>query len=153
MRIRKYKASDIPAISRLFYETVHGSNSSDYGARQIEAWAPRVYPDAIWKQRFRGFRVYVAEDKGTIAGFATLDNTGYIDCFYVHHRWQGKGMGTRLLKSLEAAARKNRIKRLQADVSITAMPFFRKAGFREVRQQKKIYRNCSFRQYVMKKAL
>ena len=44
-----------------------------------------------------------------------------------------------------------KIKHLYADVSITAMPFFRNAGFRTVRQQKKVYRNCGFRQYIMQK--
>ena len=153
MRIRSYKASDIPAISRLYYDTVRQSDSRDYSDRQIEAWAPRVYPDTFWKQRLRRCRVYVADEQGTVEGFATLDKTGYIDCFFVHYLWQGKGVGTRLLNNLEIAARKQRLKRLRADVSITAMPFFRKAGFRVIRLQKKIYRNCSFRQFVMHKAI
>jgi putative acetyltransferase len=63
----------------------------------------------------------------------------------VNHQWQGKGVGRKLLKHIEAEARKRRTKHLFADVSITAMPFFRKASFSVVRQQKKIIRNCGFR--------
>ena len=51
-----------------------------------------------------------------------------------HYQWYGKGVGRRLVRSLEAVARKNGLKQLCADVSITAMPFFSKAGLRVVQQ-------------------
>ena len=97
MRIRRVKPSDIPQLSRLYYETVHRVNTRDYGPEQIQAWAPRVYPDAFWQRRFRRYRVLVAEDGGAVVGFVELGRTGEIDCFYVQHAHHRRGIGAALV--------------------------------------------------------
>lgn len=153
MLIRRVKRPDIPQIARLYYETVHRVNARDYTAEQIRAWAPRIYPDSFWQRRFRRYTVFVAQDEETIVGFAELSPTGEIDCFYVHHARQQKGIGATLMARIERQARSHGNARLQADVSITAEPFFRRMGFRVVRRQTKIYRNRSFEQAVMEKRL
>ncbi|MBN2258512.1 MAG: GNAT family N-acetyltransferase [Anaerolineaceae bacterium] len=135
----------------LYYNTVHQVNTKDYTDAQINAWAPRVYSNAYWQRRFKRYTVYVAEENGVIAGFAEFEPTGHLDCFYVHHAWQRQGVGGLLLKRIEANARQPKITRLFADVSVTALPFFKAMGFRVVRKQKKIYRGQSFQQYVMEK--
>jgi putative acetyltransferase len=149
MQIRLVKRADVPEIARLYYETVHRVNARDYGPEQIAAWAPRVYPDAFWLRRFRRYRVFVAEDRGRVVGFAEFAPEGAIDCFYVHHAHQGKGVGAALMARLEREARRRGAARLVADVSITAQSFFRHMGFRLVRRQVKIYRNRAFKQAVM----
>jgi putative acetyltransferase len=153
MRIRRVRRADIPQIARLYYETVHRVNARDYGPKQIQAWAPRVYPDAFWLQRFRRYRVLVAENGGAAVGFVELGRTGEIDCFYVHHAHQYRGIGAALLAQAEREALARGNTRLLADVSITAEPFFRRVGFRVARRQIKIYRNRAFKQSVMEKRL
>ncbi len=153
MLIRKSKKSDTAKISRLYYDTVHVVNAQDYTERQINAWAPTVYEEAFWRLRFQNTTVFVAEEVGVIVGFADFEITGRLDCFYVHHEWQGRSVGIRLLNHIEATARKQKISRLFAEVSITAMPFFKKMDFRIVRRQKKFYRNCSFMQFFMEKRI
>lgn len=153
MRIRRARRADIPQISRLYYETVHRVNARDYSPGQIRAWAPRPYPDAFWQRRLRRYRVLVAEDEGAVAGFVELGRTGEIDCFYVHHAHQHRGIGAALMSRVEREARAGGNTCLQADVSLTAEPFFRRMGFRVVRRQIKIYRNRAFKQAVMEKRL
>ncbi len=153
MLIRRVKRTDIPQISRLYYETVHRVNARDYTAEQIRAWAPRIYPDTFWQRRFRRYSVFVAEDEEAVVGFAELSPTGEIDCFYVHHARQHRGIGTALMARIEREALSRGNARLHADVSITAAPFFRRMGFRVVRRQTKIYRNRTFKQAVMEKRL
>ena len=55
---------------------------------------------------------------------------GFIDYFYVHPRWQGRGIGKALLVALESEAAKLGVKAIAADVSITAKAFFLSRGFR-----------------------
>jgi putative acetyltransferase len=153
MGIRRVRRADIPQISHLYYETVHRVNARDYSPEQIWAWAPRVYPDAFWQRRFRRYEVFVAEDGGTVAGFVELAPKGEIDCFYVHHAHQHRGIGAALMARVEREALARGNSRLRADVSITAEPFFRRMGFRVVRRQIKIYRNRAFKQAVMEKTL
>lgn len=153
MRIRRLERADITQISRLYYETVHRVNCRDYGPEQIDAWAPRIYPDAFWQWRFRRYRVLVAEDEGAVVGFVELARRGEIDCFYVHHAHQHRGVGTALMARIEREGRRLGSSRLIADVSITAEPFFRRMGFRIVKRQVKIYRNRAFKQALMEKRL
>ena len=153
MQIRPVKRADIPQIARLYYETVHRVNARDYGPEQIRAWAPRVYPEAHWQRRFRRYRVLVAEEEGKVVGFVELGRTGEIDCFYVHHGHQHRGIGAALVAWVEREARAQGNTRLLADVSITAEPFFRRMGFNVMRRQIKIYRNRAFKQAVMEKRL
>ncbi len=153
MRLRRYQKSDISQIARLYYDTIHQINSKDYSPPQIQAWAPRVYPTRFWANRFQRYTVYVVEADHQIVGFAEFEKTGHIDCFYVHYAWQGKGVGSRLLNTIERQARQRRLNRLFVDVSLTAMPFFKRHGFAIKRKQKKIYRGQRFSQYVMVKQL
>ena len=153
MLIRRVKRADIPQTSRHYYDTVHRVNCRDYSAEQLRAWAPRVYPDAFWQRRFRRYEVFVAEDGGAVVGFVELGRTGEINCFYVHHGNQHRGIGAALMARVKREARSRGNTRLLADVSITAEPFFRRMGFRVVRRQIKIYRNRSFKQAVMEKRL
>jgi len=88
-----------------------------------------------------------------VVGFVELERAGEIDCFYVHHGNQHRGIGVALMAKVESEARSRGNTRLLADVSITAEPFFRRMGFRVVRRQIKIYRNRAFNQAVMEKRL
>ncbi len=69
MLIRRVERSDIPQISRLYYETVHRVNICDYTVEQIHAWAPRIYPDTFWQRHFRRYNVFVAKEDEAVMGF------------------------------------------------------------------------------------
>ena len=53
MEVRESREVDIPAISRLYYDTVHRVNARDYSPQQIEAWAPAVANESFWRERFK----------------------------------------------------------------------------------------------------
>ena len=153
MLIRFHRNSDIPDIARLFYDTIHRVNSNDYTREQIDAWAPAVPEVSFWKERAKRYRVYVAEEDDRIVGFTELESTGHIDCFFVHHEWQRRGVGSRLLERVVATARRERIPRLFAEVSITAAPFFRNRGFVVVRENEATRRNVKLKQFAMERWL
>jgi len=154
LRIRPARGGDAGQIGRLFYQTVHRINARDYSTSQIEAWAPKVFPEADWRRRLRYDRALVAERDGQVLGFAILDwRFGYLDSLFVHHAHQGCGIGAALLDGVEKLARRYRLEYLVTDASVTAEPFFRARGFRRVRRQKRIYRGQVFRQYRMTKIL
>ncbi len=153
MLIRTHRNGDIPGISRLYYDTVHLINSHDYTREQIDAWAPAVPDVSFWKERFKKYRVYVAEENECIVGFSELDTTGHIDCFFVHHQWQRRGVGTRLMKRVEATAVRQQMPRLFAEVSVTAMPFFRDWGFVVVRENEAVRRDVKLKQFAMERWL
>lgn len=153
MMIRTYRKRDIPVISRLYYDTIHRVNCTDYTREQLEAWAPSIPSDDFWRNRFNRYVVYVAEQASQIVGFTEWETTGHIDCFFVHHEWQRRGVGTSLMKRVETSAGRRRIRRLFAEVSLTAKPFFLGRGFRIVRQKAAVRDGVALDQYVMEKWL
>jgi putative acetyltransferase len=153
MIVREYQKSDLTEISYLFYNTIHQINSRDYTSEQIKAWAAEIKGESFWQERFRNYRVYVVETNSTIVGFANFETTGYIDCFYAHHQWQGKGVGSLLIKQIESEAKKQQISLLFLEASITAMPFFQAKGFVVVREQERLYQGCKFKQFYLEKII
>ncbi|NLF31237.1 MAG: GNAT family N-acetyltransferase [Planctomycetes bacterium] len=135
MIIRPATPADVPQIVRLFYETVHAVCAADYTPAQLDAWAPAVPGQRAWAGRLATRTTFVADDGGTIAGFAELQRDGHIDCFYTHKSYQRLGVGSALLERLERHARAAGLGRLTADVSLTARAFFEHRGFRVVRPQ------------------
>ena len=42
MKLREYRASDCPELTRLFYDTVHSVCAGEYTPEQLDAWADAV---------------------------------------------------------------------------------------------------------------
>lgn len=151
--VRRLRREDVPAVARLYHETVHRVNAADYSAAQIAAWSPGIYPLSWWLRRFRRQRVFVATVPGEVVGFAGLARAGYLDCLYVHHEWQGRGVGRDLVRRVAREALRLGSVSLRADASVTARPFFLRQGFRQCRVQVRRYRNQVFKQYRMQRPL
>ncbi len=151
MRIGRALPSDLSEITSLFYETVTRTNAKDYTPAQIEVWAKGATNTEGWLKRIAEQYFYVARSDHEMTGFASMADNGYVDVLYVNHAYQGQGIATKLLSTLEADAKELKIAHLTADVSITARPFFEARGFFVEEAQEKMIRNVSFRNFKMKK--
>ena len=107
----------------------------------------------FWKERFKKYRVYVAEEDKHVVGFTELAATGHIDCFFVHHEWQRRGVGTCLMDRLVLTAGKEKMLRLSAEVSITAVPFFREREFIVLNENETFRQNVKLKQFTMERWL
>lgn len=136
MHIRNFHPGDESALRTVFYSSVHDLARRHYTAEQLEVWAPRQYDAAQWGERMRGNRPFIAEVDGCIAGFADLQDSGYVDHFFVAGAFAGRGVGRALMAHIHQSAAERGMGRLFADVSLAAEPFFAKWGFGvEARQQ------------------
>lgn len=151
--VRKFQGSDIDQILTLFYHTVRQINRKDYSPKQVETWAPETPDRTKWLNSLQKNLTYVVEIGKKIIGFEDMDQTGYIDHLYSHADFQGKGVGSAILKKLEEQARQLNLEQLTTESSITAKPFFERHGFVVIRKQNKIYRDIEFINYVMEKKL
>ncbi|NJK40341.1 MAG: GNAT family N-acetyltransferase [Acaryochloridaceae cyanobacterium SU_2_1] len=153
MEIRLFQPQDVEPIAQLFHDTVHRINAQDYSPAQLEAWAPANLHFRNWLEACSARVTYVAEEQGVVMGFAELETTGRIDCFYCHASYQGCGIGTQLYQALEAKALSLGIKHLTTEASITAQGFFTKMGFTLLQEQRVLCRGQSFVNYQMAKCL
>lgn len=154
MLIRPATPADAEQIGLIYFNTIRTVNIRDYSQAQVEAWAPEasVSPQG-WTLKQGNRWTAVADEEGQILGFGELEPNGHIDCFYVHHEHQRRGVGRQILQAIEAEARRLGLSRLFVEVSITARPFFSSMGFATVRQQSVTIRGQQLTNSVMEKTL
>ncbi|HCO68538.1 MAG TPA: GNAT family N-acetyltransferase [Dysgonomonas sp.] len=133
--IRKAVENDIFEIRRLFQETILTVNRKDYTEDQAECWADRGENKEVWKERIKEQYFIVAVLDELITGFAALKPDGYLNSLFVHKDYQGCGVASALLYHIENHAISNNLTLITADVSITALPFFLKKGYKIIQEQ------------------
>lgn len=149
--VRKYNQGDELELWLLKVNTIKSVNSKDYSKEQINAWAPNVFNEEKWIKRIRDMNPFIAEIAGKIVGFADLQANGYIDHFFCHNEYQGKGIGKELMLHLINQSKEQSLPRVYSHVSITARVFFERFGFNVVKQQTMEIGNQALTNYVMEK--
>ena len=149
--IRPYQPGEEPLLRELFYNTVHNVNQRDYTPEQRNAWAPAQYDENAWAMRLLESEPFVALDNDTIVGFADVQNDGYIDFFFCHHAYQGKGVGKALMQHILKTGKRYGVNRFYANVSLTAKPFFQHYGFTVLTEQQKQVRDVVLTNFLMEK--
>ncbi|MEM7002383.1 MAG: GNAT family N-acetyltransferase [Pseudomonadota bacterium] len=133
MYIRDAQPEETMQLWQLFHDTIHNVSGAHYSPEQQLAWAPHSPDESAWRARMTATRPFVAvaekAGKAHIVGFSDLQDDGLVDFLFVHHRWQGRGVASLLLREVELRAKEARMPRLHSFVSLTAEPVFRHFGF------------------------
>lgn len=153
MQIREFQPGDAPALRAVFESAIHGTARRDYSQLQVDTWAPRAYDAAAWAERMHGIAPFVAVFDGTIAGYADLQPSGYIDHFYVAATAGGLGVGGALMRRILARAEELQLAELTSHVSLTAQPFYLHFGFEVVEHRVFDVRGVEMRNAAMRKRL
>ena len=134
MIIRRFEEKDAGAVSGLIAETLRKTNRKDYSEEYLEDIIRHLQPDDIlalagW-QHF-----YVAEEDACVIGcgaigpyWGKMDESSLFTDF-VHPDHQGRGIGRRIMETLERDAYFLRAKRVEIPASVTAAPFYLKMGY------------------------
>ena len=134
MHIRRFQESDAPEVSALIVRTLRVSNTRDYPPEQMEALVKRMQPDDILG-RASWTHFYVAVEGDAIIGCGAIgpywDRTDESSLFtiFVLPEWQGRGVGRRIVETLEADEYALRARRIEIPASITGLEFYRRLGY------------------------
>jgi putative acetyltransferase len=131
--IRPYEPADLDAVITIFQRAVRETAAKDYNEAQIQAWSQA--DRSRWEIRRLSRPTWIAIVEGNPAGFTDLEPNGHLDMLFVHPDYNGKGVATVLLQTVEEAARKQNLPRIFTEASITAKPFFEKRGFTVITSQ------------------
>jgi putative acetyltransferase len=127
-RIRKATPDDAQAVFELHGRTVREVCGGDYTPDEIRTWLAKHSVES-YRQRIAEGDMYVAEaEGGGILGFAARAGDR-IKTLYVSADHQGEGVGSALLRRLEADALAEGIREVSARSTVTAVGFYEHMGY------------------------
>lgn len=133
MKIRKYKNSDLKEVANLIKITFKKFSKTDGSKKAVEAYINNYNDLEKLKLKFENSPIfYIAEDKGKIIG-VIRGNEGRIGNLFVLEDYQGKNVGSKLLKKFENEAKRKSSKLIRIRSSLYAVPFYQRKGYKKSR--------------------
>ena len=132
--LRRFKKGDECAVSDVICTTLTISNRKDYSSAFIEENIRSHSPEMI-AERAEDAHFYVAMDGemiigcGGITGYRGSTEESYLTSIFVLPNYQGKGVGSKIVETLEADEYFRRAWRTEVGSSLTAVSFYRKMGY------------------------
>ena len=134
MTVRRFLPKDSKEVSDLIIKTLREVSIKDYSAEYIENLIQRMQPKDILKRAEQThFYVVCAEDRivgcGAVGPFwGKTDESSFFTVFVLPDH-QGRGIGRKIIETLEKDEYYLRAKRIEIPASITAVPFYIKMGY------------------------
>ena len=134
MIVRQFEEKDAKAVSALIAATLKTTNKKDYSDEYLEDVIRRLQPEDI-VARAGGQHFYVAEENRRIVGCGSIgsywgkEDESSLFTIFVLPECQGKGIGRRIMETLERDEYFLRAKRVEIPASITGVPFYLKMGY------------------------
>jgi GNAT superfamily N-acetyltransferase len=124
--IRLGTPDDLPAAAEVF----RGASLSNAGDRDNLLAHPEFL--ILGPEGLAEGRTYVAEEGGSLAGFASWAEAGGIielEDLFVRPDWMRRGIATALVSHIAQVLRARGVERLEVTANPDAMGFYRAAGF------------------------
>lgn len=132
--VRKFVNADATQVSALITKTLRTTNSKDHSPEYIEKDVAQFTPEKVI-ERASWTHFYVFCDEGKIVGCGAIgpywgsETESSLFNIFVLPEYQGKGVGRKIIETLEADEYALRAKRIEIPASITACSFYRKMGY------------------------
>lgn len=134
LSVRTYVDQDAEEITELIQRNFREVNIKDYGKKAIEALVSTH--DVAWFKNLASYaNVYVFEADGKIVGVGSISSfwgsltESILLTVFVLPDYHGKGIGRRIMETLEQDELFLRAERIEIPASITAKDFYRKFGY------------------------
>ena len=134
MEIRLFKIEDAIETAQVIAETLRVSNSQESSSEDIEANITSHSPEVLIARANEGHMYVVCDNSrivgcGAIAGYWGSLTESILLTIFVLPDYQGKGIGRRIIETLEQDEYFLRAKRVEIPASITAVEFYKKMGY------------------------
>ena len=134
MNIRRFQEADAQEVSALIAKTLRTTNIWDYSPEFIENEVKILTPEYIaWRASWTHFYVVCEGEQiigcGAIGPYWGSVTESSLFTIFVLPEYQGKGIGRRIVETLEQDEFALRASRIEIPASITACEFYRKLGY------------------------
>lgn len=134
MLIRRFKNEDADELADVIAETLRTTNSKDYSPEYIENDISFLTAEKLI-ERSGWTNLYVVCDDDRIIGCGAIgsywgkEDESSLFTIFVLPEYQGKGIGRKIIETLENDEYFIRAKRIEIPSSVTAVEFYRKMGY------------------------
>ena len=134
MNIRKFQNQDAEELAGVIATTMRTTNIKDYSPEQIENTISTLTAEKLI-ERSSWTNFYVVCDNNKIVGCGAIgtywgkEDESSLFTIFVLPEYQGKGIGRKIIETLEQDEYFLRAKRVEIPASITAVNFYRKMGY------------------------
>lgn len=134
MIIRRFNEKDAFNVAKMIANTLRTSNIRDYSGEFIENAVLRMQPENII-ERAGWIHFYVAEENNEIIGCGGIgpywnsETESSLFTIFVNPSFQGRGIGKKIVETLEKDEYFMRAKRIEVPSSITSQLFYKKMGY------------------------
>lgn len=134
IRVRRFEEKDADHVSKLIVRNFREVNSKDYGIAATEEMA-EVYDakKVLYIASYAHMYVFEWKDKivgvGAISSFWGSETESILLTIFVLPEFHGKGIGRKIINTLEQDEFYIRATRIEIPASITAAEFYRKFGY------------------------
>ena len=153
--IRRFRVDDADAVSALIIKTLRTTNIKDYSKEYIENDVKAFSPEGVI-QRVSWTHFYVVVYGEAIVGCGAIGpywgktDESSLFTIFVLPEYQGKGIGRKIIETLENDEFFLRSARIEIPSSITACEFYKKMGYtykngKDVPDEEGLYRLEKFR--------
>lgn len=150
IQIRPFREADAAAVAGVIEKTLLVSNSRDYPPEEIRAQI-ESHSEAVMLERSRWSHMYVACDGEKIVGcgavapfWGSLEESILLSIFILPE-YQGKGIGRRIVQTLEKDEFFLRARRVEIPASITGVQFYLKLGYRYKNGESRLTEEMNYR--------
>lgn len=132
--VRRFQMGDAEEVSALITKTLRTTNIRDYSKDYIENDIKKLSPTHLI-ERAQWTHFYVVCDRNTIIGCGAIgpywgkEDESSLFTIFVLPEYQGKGVGRKIIETLEQDEFFLRAKRIEIPASITACGFYKKMGY------------------------
>lgn len=134
MIIRRFNEKDAKQTAELIAVTLRKSNSSDYTEEYIEETIKMLSTESLIERAKSGHMYIVSEDDmivgcGAITGYWGSLKESILLTIFVRPEYQKRGIGKKIMETLEKDEIFLRSDRVEIPASITACEFYKKMGY------------------------
>lgn len=153
--IRRFQTEDAEEVAALIRKTIQITNAKDYSAESVDALVKMHTAEHIL-ERASWTHFYVICDEDIIIGCGAIgpywgkEDESSLFTIFVLPKYQGQGVGRKIIETLEQDEFFLRAKRVEIPASITACEFYKKMGYSykngiDVVDEEQLYRLEKFR--------
>lgn len=139
--IRYSTPDDAEGMVRAHYSAVHETAKDDYPKTILNLWSKPIdaHRIATYQAKMRTDKSVISfvavDDFGHVLGYGELVPPETLGAIYVAASAGRRGVGSELLKTVEAKAQELGMHILTMESSLTAMPFYIRHGFLELERR------------------